>query len=456
MKGTCSEQLASFLVQLKYHDLPEDVIRMVKRCILDWLGCVFASMRMEPIRKIADLVKMYGGNPNATVIPYLEKSTSLFASFVNGAAAHAMEIDDVHQESITHPACVVIPAVIAVGERENIGGRDIIEAVVAGYEMMIRVGEAVGRSHYQFWHNTSTCGTFGASAGAGKILGLSECEYVHALGNAGSQSSGLWEFLEDGANTKFMHAGKAAMNGIIAADLASKGFTGPSKIFEGKKGFLLATSRDSDPEKLIAGLEGKTLKYKILSDSFKFYPSCRHTHPSIDATLLLVSGHGIDAKDVERIDVYTYSEAVNLCGYGKIKNPYRAKFHIPFAIATALIYRKVWFDSFTSSRVVDRKLLDLMERVYVHPDKEFDGLYPLKWPSRVVMHLKKGGSIEQIVYTPKGDPENPPTDDEIRDKFWENVKDRISKESIELIIKKVEELENIGLITELFDNIEFF
>jgi len=455
MNVTCSEQLATFLTQIKYRDLPEAVIKMVKRCILDLLGCVFASRKMDPVRKIADLVKFYGGNQRSHIIPYLERSSSLFASFVNGAAAHAMEIDDVHRDSVTHPACVVIPAVIAIGEREDIDGRKLIEAVVAGYEVMIRVGEAVGRSHYRFWHNTSTCGTFGASAGAGKILNLTKNQFVYALGNAGSQSSGLWEFLEDGADTKFMHAGKAAMNGLIAADLAKKEFTGASRIFEGGKGFFLATSQDSDPDKLIEGLDGSTPSHKILSDSFKFYPSCRHTHSSIDAALSLFNDHNIDIKEVESIDVYTYREAINLCGGGEIKNPYRAKFHIPFLVATALLYHRVWFESFDESRVRDRSLLDIAKRVNVYFDKDLDKLYPSNWPSRIVVRFKDKKSVEKVIYTPKGDPDNPPTDDELKAKFRENVKDHLTKKSTKLLIDSIDELEKLDHISELFDCIEF-
>lgn len=454
MEETCSERLASFIGRIDFPGLPHTVVQMAKSCLLDWLGCVVAARNEDSVQKVSAVAGIYGGRGKSTIIPTLERSSSLLASFINGAAAHALEMDDVHRDSVTHPACVVIPAVFAVGEREKIGGKKLIEAIVSGYEIMIRVGEAVGRSHYTTWHNTSTCGTFGAAAGAGKVLGLTRDQHVHALGNAGSQSAGLWEFLEDGADTKFMHAGKAAMNGIIASDLAAQGFTGARRIFEGKRGFFTATSTDARIDKLIEELDGKEPFYRILTDSFKFYPSCRHTHSPIDATLKLVSEYNIKPEDVEQVDVCTYSAAIDLCGEGKVTNPYRAKFNIPFTVATAILYRSVWLESFTDSRVSSRHLLNLSGRVYVHLDDEYDKLYPSKWPARVTIHLKGSRSVEETVYVPKGDPDNPPADEDLRVKFFNNVRGRLAEESAERIVERIDSLEVTDDMSDFFDDLQ--
>jgi 2-methylcitrate dehydratase PrpD len=266
-----SERLAQLIERIHYEDLPAEVVQMAKNCFLDWLGCVYAARDELPVRSMAEVATISKGKGHSTVIPYGERNSAPFAALVNGAAAHALELDDVHRDSVLHPASVVISAVYASGEREKVSGKSLIEAIVTGYEIMIRAGEGVGRSHYWFWHNTSTCGTFGAVAGVGKILGLTVDQYVHALGNAGSQSAGLWEFLTDGANTKLLHTGKAAMNGILAADLAKRDFTGARRIFEGERGFYRATSKDYSLDKLVEGIDDRPVRYRILSDSFKPY-----------------------------------------------------------------------------------------------------------------------------------------------------------------------------------------
>lgn len=456
MKKTYSEKLALSLKRITYDNLPEEVVLMAKRCFLDWLGCTIAARNEKPIRMIGTVSALYGGNRQATVVTTGEKTSAPLAAFVNGAAAHALEMDDVHCGSVTHPACVVISAAVAVGEREGIHGSRLIEAIVAGYDAMIRVGEAVGKSHYRLWHNTSTCGTFGSAVSAGKALGLTVSQYMDALGNAGSQAAGLWEFLEDGANTKFMHAGKAAMNGIIASDLAKQGFTGARRIFEGPRGFFLATSQDADAEKLVEGIDGENTGYRILADSFKLYPCCRHTHSSIDAAIKLVSEQKILPDDVKRVQVDTYSGAVDLCGGGEIKNCYSAKFHIPFAVATAIIYRKVRLESFSESRIKDRRILDLAGMVSVHVDSELDKLYPSQWSSRVTIHLRGGRSVHTTVLAPSGDPDNPPSEGQMEEKFRYNVQDIITGQGVEQVLEEIYTIDACENIAVLFNNLETF
>ena len=455
MHDTCSEQLAVFVEKILYRDLSPEVVQMAKNCFLDWLGCVYASKDDPAVKSMAEVARLSRGKEHSTVIPYREKNSAPFAALVNGAATHALEMDDVHRDSVLHAAAVVIPAVFATAERERASGKSLIEAIVSGYEVMIRVGEGVGRSHYWFWHNTSTCGTFGSAAGAGKILGLDAEQFVHAFGNAGSQSSGLWEFLIDGANTKLLHTGKAAMNGMIAADLARLNFTGARKIFEGEKGFYLATSKDYSFDKLLQGLDQKPPRFRILSNSFKLYPSCRHTHPTIDATLALVTEHDIRWQHIEKIEVYTYSGAINLCGAVQLKNPYVAKWHIPFAVATAIKDRRVGLDSYTDSTIKEKNLLDLASKVGLHLDSELDALYPAQWPSRVEISLKGGGKVRKTVYYPKGDPENPPSKEELNNKFRDNLKGILQPRSIEMLIEGIGRLEAQKDVSSLLGNLQF-
>jgi 2-methylcitrate dehydratase PrpD len=193
-------------------------------------------------------------------------------AFVAGGLTHILETDDLHRASVTHPGCVVVPAVFALAEREGSSGRDMLNAILHGFEAMCRVGIAVGPEHYRIWHNTATCGPFGSAMAATALLGLSDDQAMNALGNAGTQSSGLWEFLATGAMSKHLHAGRAAEAGIVAADLAVLGFTGPPAILEGEKAFFVAACADAKPGLVNADPDAP---WQLNETSIKPWPSRR-------------------------------------------------------------------------------------------------------------------------------------------------------------------------------------
>src|SRR5699024_5076985 len=243
---------------------------------------------------IHDFAVEMGGEPQATLVTGGKTSVAQ-AALVNGAASHIVELDDIHKGSIIHAATVVIPAAIAVAEWKKLTGKDLITAVVIGYEVCYRIGEAVTPSHYYYWHNTATCGTFGAAAAVSKLLELNEEQIIHTLGSAGTQAAGLWEFIEDGTMSKQLHPGKAAMNGVISGLLAQKGFTGASKILEGDRGFFQAMSEDSDESKVTDNL-GK--QFKIMENGFKIHASCRHTHHAMDLMIDLKKERNLSGEDI--------------------------------------------------------------------------------------------------------------------------------------------------------------
>ncbi|MGH7405987.1 MAG: MmgE/PrpD family protein, partial [Candidatus Methylomirabilales bacterium] len=285
MAKTISEKLASFITDLGSDGLPADVIEMAKLCVLDWLGSAIAGSKTRPIQMFVRVARGLGGTPQATVIPDGSKTSSHFAALVNAASSHVVEMDDLHKPSVLHPAAPVIPAALAVAERDGIAGREFLTAIVAGYEVAIRAGEALGPSHYHFWHTTATCGVFGAATAVGKLLHLTPEQIVWALGSAGTQSAGLWEFLVEGAMSKQLHLGKAAADGLLAALLAEQGLTAASQIFEGEKGLAQATSTAPELGRLTEGLGTRPLR--ILENSFKAHAACYHIHSSIDAALAI-------------------------------------------------------------------------------------------------------------------------------------------------------------------------
>src|ERR1700742_3871654 len=240
-----SKTLADFLARTTWSDLPRSAIVDTQRSILDWLGSAMAGSIEPPARMAQHVVSGLGACDEATVFSG-HRASAAAAALANGVASHILELDDIHKGSTVHAAAPVIPAALAVAERENADGRAFMLAVALGYEAALRIGEAVNPSHYEFWHPTGTAATFGAAAAAGSLLDLDAAQMVDALGSAGTQAAGLWEFNADGSMSKHLHAGKAAFNGILAADLARHGFTGASRILEGDRGFFRATSESHD------------------------------------------------------------------------------------------------------------------------------------------------------------------------------------------------------------------
>ena len=442
-----SQRLAQFFCALRYEDLPDDLVYLLKTFFLDWLASAFAGISQPPTQIMLSLAKDMEGSSEATIIPANTKHLSLIAALVNGASSHVREMDDLHRRSIFHPAAAILPAVFAAAEKARVSGRDLILGILTGYETGIRTALAAGKSHYEYWHTTAPCGTFGAAAGAAKVLGLDTGPFVWALGSAGTQSSGLWEFLTEGAMSKQLHPGKSSMNGLLAALLAQKGFTGSSRIFEGEKGFLKATSDDYDLDILTDGL-GET--FHTARNSIKYYASCGHTHSAIEATLKALSDKRADVKDIQSVTIHIYQEALDLLEAVEADTPYLAKFNIPFCVATALNYGHVDLDDFSDERLKNPELLRLMGSISLKTDPELTRLYPQKWPSRVEIKLENGERYNGYCEYPKGDPENPFSEMELIQKFKKLCGNIIEKDEINRITDLVLALEKVDDVTEIF------
>ena len=439
-----ADRLARYVSGLKFTDLSRDHVSRMKLFFLDWLGSAYAGGNLPPVRMIRDVVLGLGGTADATVISDGSRTNCLFAALANGASSHVVEMDDLHRESILHPACVVMPAAFATAERQHAPGKDLIVAISAGYEVAIRVALAVGPSHYNYWHTTGTCGTFGAAAAAARLLGLNEDQTAWALGSAGTQASGLWEFLVESAMSKQLHPGKAGLNGLLAALLAKEGFTGARRILEGEKGFFRATSRDFDEKKCCEGL-GKIFHGD--RNSIKYHASCGHTHSMLDAILLTTGGKTFLPDDVAGVQVSLYQAAIDLLGDVEPKSPYLAKFCLPFCAAAALRYGHVQLGDFTDARLQDADIRALMPKIRIQSDPELTRAYPRKWPARVQIVLKDGQRLSAENEYPKGDPENPLSEEEVIGKFKSLVAGVIPSPRVETLIErvlKIEECADIG------------
>ena len=314
-----------------------------------------------------------------------------------GGLTHILETDDLHRASVVHPGCVVVPAALAVARREGKGGRDLLESVLHGFEACCRVGMAVGPAHYRIWHNTATCGPFGSAMAVVTLLGLDLNQAVNALGNAGTQAAGLWQFLETGAMSKHLHAGRGAEAGVVAADLASAGFTGPPAILEGAKGFFAGACPDPDPD---AVLRAPDAPWQLNETSIKPWPSCRHTHPVIDAALEIHDSLGNAEPETVHID--TYQAGLDVCDRPAPTSVYEAKFSLHHCAAVALADGNVGFDSFDEK--ARQRLAALSSRTTVAVGEPFVSNYPATWGARVTATLN-GQTLSAERLSCKGDPE---------------------------------------------------
>lgn len=330
-------------------------------------------------------------------------------AFLFGALVHVLEMDDLHRESVTHPGCVVIPAAWSVALEHGTSGREFLRAVLHGYEAVCRIGNAVGPLHYKVWHNTATCGPYGSAFATASVLELGDEQTVWALGNAGTQSAGLWQFLEDGAMSKHLHAGRAAEAGVLAAELAARGFTGPQHILEGRKGFFVAACPDARPDRVLAGADGP---WQLCFTSIKPWPSCRHTHPAIEAALSLHGRVAVD--DIASIRIETYQAALDLCDNAIPTTEYEAKFSLHHCVTAALSDGAVTLGSFDGSARL--RHYPLMAKTSLAATPGHDDAYPERWGARLTVQTGSGETLVADRPACKGDPELPVSTDEMRAK----------------------------------------
>ncbi len=410
--ASLTEQLAKWLVEQREQGLADDVLPVAQSYVLDWLGSVLAGAATSPGKILCDYAGPQGTGP-CHIIGTELCGLAETAALVNGGLSHIVEMDDLDRGSVVHPAAVVIPAALAVAEREGATGCDFLRAVVAGYEVAIRIGEAVGKRHYVYYHNTATCGIFGAAAAVGWLLGLDDKQLVWAWGNAGTQAAGLWQFNNEGDMSKHLHAGMAAANGVRAADLARRNFTGARHILEGQRGFFAATAPDANPELVVAGLDKHT--YKIGGVSIKPYASCRHTHPAIDAALAVRAR--LAGRQIESCRIDTYQAALDLCDNPDPHTPYAARFSLHYCVTLALIHGQVGLVDFTPPAIARSAARKLPAQTTVKHNVDFEQRYPAQWPARVTVTLDDGTCLSEQVLHPKGDPENALDKAELTAKF---------------------------------------
>lgn len=404
-------ELAAFAAGLRHGHIPPAVLRKTEDLLVDWFGSAVAGHNARPVQSIARFAVAMGPASGPCEVIATGDSTSPYAAaMANAAASHVAEQDDVHNGSVFHPAAVVFPAAVAVAQSIGASGAQLLVASIAGYEVGIRVGEFLGRSHYKIFHTTGTAGTLAAAAAVGHLLGLDARQMLHALGSAGTQSAGLWEFLRTAADSKQLHTAHAAGAGLMAAYLAQDGFTGAADILEGKQGMAAGMSSDADPTRLVDGLGSR---WATAETSFKWHASCRHTHPAADALLQVMQQHGLAPGDLARVVTRVHQGAIDVLGpVVRPSTVHQSKFSMGTVLALAARFGHAGLTEF-EDHFLAPETQALRDRVEMVLDPEVDAAYPRQWIGKVTVHTHDGRVFEGRVDEPKGDPGNTLSRDEL-------------------------------------------
>jgi 2-methylcitrate dehydratase PrpD len=455
---TQTQELINWACQLQWEDIPAQTQAKAKQCLLDFFSCCLAARDEQSAQLLLKVLTKFGSEQQASVIGSSAKLSIEQAAMVNGALSHIWEIDETHRFTMSHPGDSVIATVLSVGEWLGSDGISVLTAMMAGYEVALRICHAVSPSHLEKgWHPSGTTNTFGSAVAAGRLLGLNLTQMAWAIGISVTQAAGTFCHIPEKAMTKDLNTGKAGANGILAALLASEGFTGSPTAIENEKGFI-HTHADSSDLNLLTHQMGTA--YKIDEIAFKPYSCCRHSHAAVDALLNLRSTYDLEPEGVSSIQVSLYPMAVYLVDDPEPFNKgfIGSRYSIQFSLALALIageagMNKALFDQkYTQAMLLDPQIKAVMTKVSVKNDSELAREWPNKWPVKIKITQKDGNIYEKFIEYPLGEPENPMLDAQLVEKFNRASSGYLSPdEATELrqMIDNFEALVDVGAVLKL-------
>ena len=443
-----SAKIAAHVASARFENLPPEVMHAFKRALLDHVTCAVAGASMPVSRALLAYFSETDASRVATVIGAGTKLSAQNAALVNGANTHGLDFDDGTTHGSAHPSGAIFPAVLAAAEQHGSSPREIVLAAVMGYDVMIRIAAAMHpyTARHGF-HNTPLAGVFGAAAAVASLLRLDARQTNHALGLAGSFAGGIRQYLDDGAEVKRIHPGKAARDGMLCAEFAKRGITGPAKVLEGRYGF--AETHAGNQLKWDRLLDGLGLRYEISAVYFKPFPCCRHYHSAMDGIQSLRATHGFRAADVASLRIGLYSVGVNGHDHKHCDNILDAQMSAPVGAALALADGEVAAQSFlpdSLARPEVRRLVDLAE---TRLDEECERIYPGRRSGVVKIGLKDGRSLEARVLDPKGEGENPMSDADLERKFTANCAPVIGKEKCDAVLQAIWHFEHARALAPL-------
>lgn len=453
MEPRIAEKIAQLSVDLTFDQLPDYAVAHAKTLTLDVLASMVGTRSIITSEIARETAEELGGPEEGTIVGSSQKVALPNAAFANAIQCYGYDFVDDHNESNAHPSPATYPVSFALAEFYKKTGKEFIEAVCLGNEVVCRLGSAyLGDMYYQGFHPTSTCGTMGAAVSAAKLMGLNRQETVYVQGIAGSMVAGLMAWNSEGSFTKRLQAGHPAMNSIIAARLAKKGFNGPSDIYEGKDGILHAYSYyDHYDVKYL--LEGLGEKWEFASSSIKVYPCCRYSGGHLDACLELVNKYHPDPEKIQKIHIRSSKYTMRLLAEERKWYPQNIvdlQFSMPYQAAIAFKNGQVTVDEFDVKYIEDPTVKRLISVTDVVEDPEFEKRYPEHYSSAVEITMDDGTVYEAVVDDPKGDWRNPVTFEDVKNKF-RYLANRVYSDPArtEQIISYVEHLEEQNDLSDL-------
>jgi 2-methylcitrate dehydratase PrpD len=446
--AAAAERFARFALELDLDAVPPDVVDAAKLHVLDVLGCGVAAHGLGIATEARTTMAELGGEAEAAVIGLDEAVPAPSAAFANAMLCHGLDFDDTHSDSVSHVSTVVAPAALAVAETQGAGGRELLTAIVAGNEIVTRIGMAApGAFHKRGFHPTAICGIFGATAAAARLGGLDLAHATSALGIAGSMASGLFAYLDDATATKPIHAAWAAHGAVLATRLAGHGAEGPPGVLEGRFGVFHAfvdQRIDLEPQLRDLGERWETPRI-----AFKPYPACHFIHGSLGATGSLGA---VDVDVIEEIVVTIPEAGVSLVlepAESKVspRTEYEGKFSLQYSTAAMLVHGRVGLTSYTAEALADPRVRELARKVR-YETKEYE-TYPAAFPGAVRIVLQDGRVLDAEFPHQLGAPENPMSADQVREKFRENAALAGGFEALEGLVLSLEEVEDVrGLLAQ--------
>jgi len=430
---TLLQEVSRFATEVRDGNIGLDILHDAQRRVTDIIGIALAASGMEPALIVGELVDAWGGARQSSAVGRGGKYPAANAALLNGTLAHALDYDDTHLPSVLHPSAAVVPAALAAAEASGASGRELLTAIAAGDELVVRVGMAgydpkLGNSIFfeKGLHATSIAGTLGAALAAAMLYGLEGEEIGHSVAISASMGAGLLEANRTGGTVKRVHCGWAAHAGVTAAELGRRGLTGPPTVFEGRFGFLQAfLDGEADAGAITRGLGEE---WEVPSIFFKPYPANHFTHAGIDAGIELRED-GLDVEDIEEIELGVATPTLRTIAQPaeekvRPQTGYAAQFSGPFTVATALVGGGglgVSLDDFTDEDVRDPAKLDLASKVRCVPDDECDRIFPNQFPAVLRVRLGSREVREARVSHNRGGPQNPLSDEELELKFRTNA-----------------------------------
>lgn len=407
-------ELADWASSTGTNAIPKTVMHQVSRSVVDYLTAAILGASTEPAMIVREHLAEHDSGRSSTIIGSPERLSPAGAATANGTAAHALDLDDGYTPGACHPGGPVISAALAAAEGMKSDAPAIIRAIALGYEVACRIA---GASHpaqrRRGFHNTALVGVFGAASAVAALHGLDSRGFANTYGLAGSHAGGLLSFLDQGSDVKRYHAGKAARDGLVSADLAARGLTAPTVVLEGAHGYFHAfTGGHIDTEHLTGDL-GST--WRMLRTYNKPYPCCRHVHGAIDAALAVRARERLEPEGIDSVRVETFAIAASHDGK-EVDNLLDAQMSLPYSVGAALVHGEVGMDQFNDASRSDPRVRRIVDATEVVPDESFTARYPNARAARVLIRAN-GQEYSQEVMHPYGEPDNPMSDEAIDAKF---------------------------------------